>query len=240
MSGTVGHGNSVLQMRDLTGVDLWDIAGQDDEEYVDNAGRDAYLVLREQVTMALERARLGHRGEVNFSNQPHEVITEVLRAFANPTASGDSGLTCIDVVYADGSRGRPFPLACLAGRDGEEPAVYADIPPLRAALLSMRHLALDHEVDMAWFRNREVSKTRAFGETDEFCYQRSLRLLRESRASGPLVLHIYQTGLQPAVIGLYRAVVEEILARQGTALHLQIVPFYYRKSGPYVRGKAWW
>jgi hypothetical protein len=188
---------------------------------------------------AINRAREEQSAEVNFSNQPHETITEVLREFITTRNSKASKPTYIQVVYADGSRGRPFPLACIPIREDEEARIFQRVTPLRIALLSMRHLALDHDVDMAWFRNREVSKARAFGETDEFCYKQTVRQLQESRQEGPLLIHMYQTGLQPAVLGFYRAVIEEILDREGTSNHLRVVPFYFRKSGRYVEGKHW-
>ena len=220
-------------------LDFGESEDLDDDDLVDNTGRSAYLILREQVMHALQCARVGQPAEVNFSNQPHEVITEVLREFINTDNSLFSEPVYIQVVYTDGSRGRPFPLVCIPEKGEYVTDLFLGVEPLKAALLSMRHLALDRDVDMAWFRNREVSKARSFGETDEFCYQQSLRQLRDARSEGTLNLHIYQTGLQPAVIGLYRAVVEEIIERKGTNFPLKVVPFFFRKSGHYAQGEPW-
>ena len=73
------------------------------------------------------------------------------------------------MIYTDGSQGENLPLQCLPKREKEEFEILLKFPPLRAALLSMRHLEMDDKVDISWFRNREVSKARAFSETDQFC-----------------------------------------------------------------------
>ncbi|TDA67629.1 MAG: hypothetical protein D9V45_01840 [Chloroflexi bacterium] len=227
------------KLESINVIDLGESEDLDEEDVVDNTGRSAYLILREQVMKAIDHARGGLSAEVNFSNQPHEIITEVLNEFITTGNSLASKPTYIQVVYTDGSRGRPFPLMCIPTREGEDAHYFQGATPFRIALLSMRHLALDHDVDMAWFRNREVSKARAFGETDEFCYKQTIQQLQESRQEGSLLIHMYQTGLQPAVLGFYRAVIEEMLEREGNNNHLMVVPFYFRRSGRYVEGKHW-
>lgn len=210
-----------------------------DDELIDNTGRSAYLILREQVMHAIQCALDGQPAEVNFSNQPHEVITEVLHEFISSGKPFSTKPIYIQVVYTDGSRGRPFPLGCIPETGKGVPDPFQKEHPLKAALLSMRHLALDSDIDMAWFRNREVSKARAFGETDEFCYQKSLQQFRDARSEEPLLIHLYQTGLQPAIIGFYRALIEEVLEREDKDAPIRVVPFFFRKSGHYAQGKPW-
>jgi len=167
------------------------------------------------------------------------VITEVLNEFVYSESGSVEKPAYIGVIYTDGSQGEPFPLRCLPRPDEAEVGRLSQVQPLRVALLSMRHLALDHDVDMAWFRNREVSKARAFAETDAFCYAQTQNVLQESRDSGHLRLYLYQTGLQPAVIGFYRALVEELMLRSQAHPSLEVVPYYYRSKGGYQQGHAW-
>jgi hypothetical protein len=210
-----------------------------DEGAFDNEGRNAFEILRERVEDALRHARQGRPGPVNFSNQPHNVVTEVLNEFAYSESGRAEVPVSIQVIYTDGSQGKPFPLRCLPRPNPVHLERLAQAQPLRAAMLSMRHLGMDHDVDMAWFRNREVSKARAFSETDEFCYVQTQKQLQESRAQGDLRLFFYQTGLQPAVIGFYRALIEELLYRSTSLPSIEVVPHYYAGKAGYRQGKVW-
>lgn len=210
-----------------------------DEGAFDNEGRNAAEILRERVEDALRHARQGRAGAVNFSNQPHNVITEVLNEFAYSESGRVEEPVSIQVIYTDGSQGKPFPLRCLPRRNPDDLAHLAQAQPLRAAMLSMRHLGMDRDVDMAWFRNREVSKARAFSETDEFCYVQTQKQLQQSRFGGDLRLFFYQTGLQPAVIGFYRALIEELLHRAGSPPSIEVIPHYYRGKAGYRQGQPW-
>jgi len=211
----------------------------EDEGAFDNEGEDASEILREQITRALQNAKDGKPCAVNFSNQPHNVITKVLNEFAYSDTGKLIKPTYIQVVYTDGSQGENFPLQCLPSRDEKDLAKLMKFPPLRASLLSMRHLEMDDRVDISWFRNREVSKARAFSETDQFCYRETKRQLEETRKDSVLLLHLYQTGLQPAVIGFYRALIEELLYRAKSAPSLVVIPIYFSKKRGYESGEAW-
>ncbi len=213
----------------------------EEEEAVDNEGRNLRDILRGQVQGAIHAVREGRTGAINFSNQPHNVITEVLREFVyKDKDSGDTdGPVYIQVIYTDGSQGEPFPLHCLPQRADSDLVGLRRSQPLRVALMSMRHLEMDHDVDMAWFRNREVSKSRTFAETDTFCYLQTRNQLRETRSEGDLRMHLYQTGLQPAVIGFYRALVEELLHRAGSPPSLEMIPHYFRRKTGYRPGQPW-
>ncbi|HUW95602.1 MAG TPA: hypothetical protein VMW58_07420 [Anaerolineae bacterium] len=210
-----------------------------DEEATDNYGRNLYDILREQVQRAIQAVREGGTGAINFSNQPHNVITEVLHEFAYSDPGDTNGPVYIQVVYTDGSQGEPFPLRCLPQRAQSDLADLRRSQPLRVALMSMRHLEMDHDVDMAWFRNREVSKSRTLAETDTFCYLQTRNQLRETRSGGDLRIYLYQTGLQPAVIGFYRALVEELVRRADSPASLEVVPHYFQRRTGYRPGQPW-
>lgn len=210
-----------------------------EEEATDNTGRDLRDILRDQVRCAIHAAREGRTGAVNFSNWFHNVITEVLHEFVYKDPGDTDGPVYIQVVYTDGSQGEPFPLHCLPQRAESDLTGLRRSQPLRVALMSMRHPEMDHDVDMAWFRNREVSKSRTFAETDTFCYLQTRNQLRETRSEGDLRIYLYQTGLQPAVIGFYRALVEELMHRADSPPSLEVIPHYFRRKTGYRPGQPW-
>lgn len=171
----------------------------------------------------------------NFSNRANDVIAEVLHRFVYVPPGRPTTPSNLRIVYADGSEAPPLNIRCLplshqSAADGAEQS-----PTIRAVLMSMRHVDLDQNVDVAWFRNREVSKARTLAETDEYCYQTTLGLLEDALRDGPLRLHMYHTGFEPAVIGFYRGIVEALLAGR----QVSILPYYYRGKDGFELGN-WW
>lgn len=211
----------------------------EDEEVFENEGRNAYEILSDQVYNAIQNAKEGKPCAVNFSNQPHNIITEVLNEFAYSDSGKLEKPIYIRVIYTDGSQAKDLPLQCLPNHHDDELVKLTKTLPLKAALLSMRHLEMDDKVDISWFRNREVSKARAFAETDQFCYEETKNQLAGTRKDSVFILHLYQTGLQPAVIGFYRALIEELMFREKLPPSLAVTPFYHSKSG-YKQGKVWY
>jgi len=189
--------------------------------------------LREEIQWALESGQ-----GVNFSNPPHVVITEILHEYVY--GQSDEGQRLVRVFYNDGSEGKPFPLFALSRRSSEEAKTIFDAKPVRASLISMRHLDMDAKVDMAWFSNQQASRSRPFAETDAFCYQRTMEQLQQLK--NPIQLRLYQTGLQPAVVGFYRALVEWLKEQEQKDLppKLVVVPMYFHWSGDYSEGKSWY
>jgi hypothetical protein len=168
------------------------------------------------------------------SGVSNEVLTEGLRRFAarRPGAGATEAVTAA-VSYRDGSTARAFPLRCLELVDDREPMGTI----LSFSLLSIRHVALDAIVDGAWLRNREVSRPRPAGDTDEFAYRESVTQLDRLCAAGPTTIVMYQTGLDTAIVGFYRAVAERLAASDGA--DLLVLPMYFRGEKPYEPGRAW-
>ena len=193
------------------------------------AGKRKIMELR--LRQAVEAALPG--GKINMSHQPHEVTTEVLAEFVTCAEGEEPGV--IRVVYADGSEARPFPLRCLPpAKTGSEPEVL-----LKAALMSMRHLEIDPLVDFAWFRNREVSQTRALADSDAFCFEYSQKQFAELRAvyrGKRLTLHLYHTGFEPAALGFYRALTLTLQQERW----ITVVPHYFRGEEGFARSSREW
>jgi hypothetical protein len=77
---------------------------------------------------------------------------------------------------------------------------------LRFALLSIRHTEMDAVVHGAWLRNAEVSRPMPAAQTDDLVYEISRTQLLELTSGGSrrVRIHLYQTGLETAVVGFYK------------------------------------
>ncbi len=135
------------------------------------------------------------------------------------------------VVYRDGSQAAPFPLHVVRMRED----VPKGLNELRVALMSMRHSEMDVEVDACLLRNRDVSIARPAAETDDVATRRSYAQLVAIAAAGPRLVRVYQTGLEPANVGFYRALTRWLVAG-GT--RLVVVPMYFTKGG-FEEGQPW-
>ena len=184
------------------------------------------------------------RGDsIDPSGVNNRIITQTLYDFLEGTP--DSKVEA-PVTYRDGSEAsNPFPLRCLP-LSRSLPTVAPDLE-LHLALLSIRHTEMDPVVDGAWLRNAEVSRPRPAALTDDFVYETSRTQLtylsEEGRLS--LLLHIYQTGLDTAIMGFYRAVVDHLLDHPYS---LSVVPMYFASESsspglvhkaPFRPGKPW-
>jgi hypothetical protein len=186
-------------------------------------------IFKDKIRRALETGE-----EVNCSNQPHPVLAEVLNYFVYSDGI-QPGL--LPIIYMDGSQADPFPVGLLTRQECD----LEDLPVLKASLISMRHLEMDEHVDMAWFRNSKVSQPRPFAQTDAYCTQRTSELLAGIGPEG-LCLHLYQTGLETAVIGFYRALVSFFQAQreQGHSGRVKVVPHYFvSEEKGYKKGTPW-
>jgi hypothetical protein len=198
--------------------------------------RAVAIRFRQQLEAVIER-RPG--AVVVPSGVSNAVVTEVFREFV----TGPGPVVEAPVVYRDGSQGRPFPLSAVR---------MLDVVPQRTwnvlhfALLSIRHMDMDVEVDGAWLRNSDISRLRPAGETDDLAFELSRRQLLQVCEPGPCLIYMYQTGLEPAVVGLYRAVAGHLIERPGS---LAVVPMFFRRSGEqrpdvtgstsFSQGKPW-
>lgn len=146
----------------------------------------------------------------------------------------------IRFAYDDGRIGEKFPLFCLAPKKAPE-----GLPIIKAALISNRHFELDPEIDICIIRNSEISRREeaSFAEQEQLSFEIADRFLRDYlKKSNGLELHLYHTGLEPAVIGTYRAILE-ILRESDLKFRgkLIVIPKMFRG---YKRGfqdlKAWY
>lgn len=132
----------------------------------------------------------------------------------------------IQVAYEDGSIGADFPLFGLLKTDEPPPG----LPIIKAALISNRHFELDSEVDMCLIRNTEISRREdaTIGEQEQLSFDIVYKFLDEFiKKNKGLELQLYHTGLEPAVIGTYRAILKTLLD-SNTRGKLKVIPKMFR------------
>ena len=158
------------------------------------------------------------------SGVQNAVVTEMLREFV-ATAPGTSRVD-VPIEYRDGSRSaQSFALRSLDLRTQLSGAEL----DLHLALLSIRHTEMDAVVHGAWLRNAEVSRPRPAAQTDDLVYEisRTQLLALTSGGSRRVRIHMYQTGLETAVVGFYKALVDHLLEFKGT---VAVQPMYFQNS----------
>lgn len=171
------------------------------------------------------------------SGVANSVLTKGLREFASSAPSHAGPPVQAPVVYRDGSTAAPFPLRSLPLRD----EVPSGLRLVRCALMSVRHPEMDCDVDAAWFRNTQVSRPRPAAQTDALCHELTREGLDTLTAGEPVELRLYQTGLDSAIVGFYRAVVEHLRDRPGSVFVLPLFFSQGREDQPatFAPGRPW-
>ena len=187
----------------------------------------------------------------NVSAFSHRVFTELIRNYIyKPSISFWYRLLewlifwrkikpiLLPIVYHDGSEARPFPLFSLSRISKPK-----DLPVIKVGLMSMRHPeTLDPLVDVYLLRNAEVDRRENSAEQDDIAYDRGVEFFSELlRNENGIEIHLYHTGLEPVVVGTYRALVRILQDFQG---RLVVTPkFPVIKGGKvidYERGECWY
>ena len=68
------------------------------------------------------------------------------------------------------------------------------------------------------------------------CIETSLRQLQRLDTSIPTLICMYQTGLQPAIMGFYRAVTCHLIEHPKS---IAVVPYYYQGEEDFAEGTTW-
>ena len=181
------------------------------------------------LSQALENSQTSSSA-IRPSDVTNAVLTECLRRHVEKTP--ESPRCDLRVTYRDGSEGPRFPLRAL----DMSLIKPTDWRVLRFTLLSIRHVEMDALVDGAWLRNSKVSRPRPAGITDEIVFDISRRQLSRLTLAAPTLIYLYQTGLEPAVMGFYRAVVSHLLQSSSS---LAVVPCFYQGDGEFEEGTLW-
>lgn len=139
------------------------------------------------------------------------------------------------VTFQDGSKSAGFPLRALAPSDQPTGGSL-----LNAALISVRHFEMDKVVEVAVLRNAEIGRRGkvSFSEQEELAFKRGYQFFEGClQHTETLEVHLFHTGLEPAVLGVYRAVVE-LLRNDEHRGRLVVVPRVLHRNR-YDRLEAW-
>lgn len=195
-------------------------------------GRSPTQAVQERFEFLLQKAvdQSSAEAAVRPSGISNTVLTEGLRAYT--CRAGNEPRVDAPVIYRDGSHGRPFPLRSLSMSE----TIPTMAKTLRFALMSIRHVELDVEVDGAWLRNTKVSQSRVAGLTDDIIFETSLRQLDRLTTGGSILIYMYQTGLETAILGFYRALVHHLLTHPNS---VAVVPCFFHARGNFSHGTPW-
>ncbi len=198
--------------------------------------------LEEEIKASLESSK---HPPINFSLPPHNMITEVLYFFAYQKDERENKPEKkpveLKVAYGDGSKGKPLKLRVLeppvTGEGWDESRVF------NVGTLSNRHLDYDRVVDMYLIRDRETRKlTQNNAEIDSLAYDRMRDILNDPWISNERVcMRLYQTGLEPLVVGMYRAIIDHLIerhTRKAPLLMIQPVFFIEERDDP-AKANCW-
>jgi len=204
------------------------------DEITNMADRSPFLSLKDQIQKVINQDSKGISAAVSFSDLRHDVIAEVLHDFV--FSSGRP--MYLPVTYADGSKASPFPIYCVKPRSVEAMKVLRTEPILKVGQMSARHPEMDSEMKVYFFRNQEISIGRSAAEIDGVAYEKARELFLKMRTEGSFRIGYYQTGFQPAVVGFYRALTEELVTRSKMLPTIEVTPYYFL-GGSYKTGKIW-
>ncbi len=193
---------------------------------------NSFMALRSQMNRVIDEVNKGVQTGVNFSDLSHNVITEMLHEFV----FGAGKPMYLPVVYADGTKARPFPIHCLKPPEKGK-VINLPGPVINVGQLSGRHQEMDPKMNIYFFRNQEISTGKTAAEIDSVSYLEAKKIFERLRKEGVYRIAYYQTGFQPAVVGFYRALTEELLLKGKKAPALEVTPYYF--FGHYEKGKTW-
>ena len=194
-------------------------------------GKHKMRALQQLRASIAEAAAVG--GPIRLARYANDVIAEALHSLAfHGTARSDQ----IRIVFEDGSESPPLVVGGLGNLPSE--STWLAMRPLRVTLMSMRHLEQDADVDLAWFRNAELSRSGRSAELEELAFTHSQAMLDDlSGRDTSVLLDVHHTGFQPALIGFYRALIGHLHQRRG---QICMRPCYFRGTGhPVELGTAW-
>lgn len=174
---------------------------------------------------------------IDLGTPPHREITEALHRLIYEW--DDDTEPRLQVRYGDGTSGEPFPVLGLRLPSG---VAFQPDRALNLGTLSFRHLDYDRFVDHYLIRDRE---TRALtnGEIERLAYERMKDILDDPVLRGETHITIFQAGLEPLAVGMYRTLVEHLRARKQNGLgQLLVQPVFFvddRSGQPKYDGPLW-
>lgn len=142
----------------------------------------------------------------------------------------------IQFAFEDGSISDFFPLYAMVETKPKE-----KLQPIKVALISNRHFELDSIVETCIIRNSEIGRLEeaTIAEQEKLSFDIAEKFFQEviEKTAG-VNIELYHTGLEPAVIGTYRALLN-ILLKKGNRGKIMVTPIVKARDG-YVSLKQWY
>ena len=143
----------------------------------------------------------------------------------------------VQFAFSDGSISDLFPLYSMIEVKPKDKLVS-----IRVALISNRHFELDHIVETCILRNSEISRRQeaTIADQEKLSFEIAQKFFIEIlEKTGGAHIELYHTGLEPAVIGTYRAFLSTIL-QKGNRGKLVITPKVFKGGDKYADLKQWY
>lgn len=161
---------------------------------------------KQRLRAHIEACMAGAAESVPLADFTHDLIAEVLNDLAYSQELQERHLP---IFFRDQTDLAYFPLGRLVGRPLPDESQARRVV---VGTVSLRHHELDYICNTFLVLNSEVSgRGLSQAQTAIFSYNRAYSALKAFATSGSRIwLRLIQTGLQPAVIGIYQAL-EQIL-----------------------------
>lgn len=159
---------------------------------------------------------------INLSVPPHNETTIALNEIVYIRKIPGEEQKRLRIEYNDGSLGKPIPIHALVlpenKNEKEKEKNWGSWQPkenrhLHIGTLSLRHVDYDPFVDFYLIRDKET-RNLSQGDIDALAYDRMLSLLGDSKLQSEFYITIFQAGLEPLAVGIYRALVEHMQKRK--------------------------
>lgn len=143
----------------------------------------------------------------------------------------------VQFAFSDGSISDLFPLYSMI-----EVKPKDKLTVIRTALISNRHFELDNVVETCILRNSEISRRQeaTIADQEKLSFEIAQKFFNEilEKTDGAHI-ELYHTGLEPAVIGTYRAFLSTIL-KKGNRGKLIVTPKVFKGGDKYSDLKQWY
>lgn len=167
----------------------------------------------------------------------HVPLTETLRTYAYGEIYGTHDL---QFIYGDKQRSVGKPISRRVNGTLRNPD-WESWRLIRLGAVGIRHWELDKVVNMYLCSNRTVSNPRnSSAVVEEYAYNQFMLLILQTIPQAgvydPLKIELYHTGLEPVIIGFYRAIVDLLNAGH----QFVVIPMLYPgHDGVYKQGEMW-
>lgn len=143
----------------------------------------------------------------------------------------------VQFAFSDGSISDLFPLYSMI-----EVKPKDKLTVIKTALISNRHFELDNVVETCILRNSEISRRQeaTIADQEKLSFEIAQKFFNEilEKTDGAHI-ELYHTGLEPAVIGTYRAFLSTIL-KKGNRGKLIVTPKVFKGGDKYSDLKQWY